>query len=85
MVGGVAAGIARQLKVDPVLVRLGFVVLGLLNGFGVLLYLIMWLIIPSDVSVTPGPRQQVRENVAEMRDVAEDLVRRVRSLFAPHS
>ena len=81
MIAGVASGIAAQLNIDPVLVRLGFVVLGLLNGFGIILYAIMWLLIPSDHSVTPGPREQVRENAHEMRDAAENLVRRVRGLF----
>jgi phage shock protein PspC (stress-responsive transcriptional regulator) len=85
MVAGVAAGIAARLNVDPVLVRLGFVVLSFLNGFGLVLYLVMWLLIPSDVSVTPGPREQVRENMGEMRDAAEGLVQRVRSLIAPNS
>ncbi len=81
MIAGVASGIAAQLNIDPVLVRLAFVVLGLLNGFGIILYVIMWLLIPSDRSVTPGPREQVRENANEMRDAAEDLVRRIRGIF----
>ena len=35
----------------------------------------------TEISVTPGPREQVRENANEMRDAAEDLVRRIRGIF----
>lgn len=45
-IGGVAAGIARRLGLDPLVVRAGFVLLGLVFGFGLLLYLVGWLLIP---------------------------------------
>ncbi len=46
--GGVCGGLAEYLELDAVLVRVGFVALGLLSGVfgGILLYLFAWLIIP---------------------------------------
>jgi phage shock protein PspC (stress-responsive transcriptional regulator) len=81
MVAGVAGGIAAMLNIDPVIVRLGFLALTLLNGFGAVIYLLMWVIVPMDGSLAPTPRDQVRENVTEMRDAAEGVVQRVRSFF----
>jgi phage shock protein C len=46
MVAGVAAGLAEYFNVDPALVRLLFVVLALTGGHGLLLYLILWAILP---------------------------------------
>ncbi len=47
MLGGVASGIAHYLRVDPVLVRLAFVLLTLLMfGSGILVYLILWVVMP---------------------------------------
>jgi phage shock protein C len=46
MLGGVAAGFAEYLDVDPVLVRLGFVLLAFVNGLGVLFYGVCWLLMP---------------------------------------
>lgn len=46
ILGGVAAGIARYFGVDPILIRLGFVLLTIAGGSGVLIYLIAWVIIP---------------------------------------
>lgn len=48
VLGGVAAGIARSLGIDPILVRVAFVVLAIFGGSGILLYLAGWLFIPED-------------------------------------
>lgn len=48
VLGGVCGGIARRFDMDPVVVRVVFVVLALLWGFGILLYLAMWVIVPGD-------------------------------------
>ncbi len=55
MVGGVAAGFAEYLEVDPVLVRLGFVLLAFVNGLGVLFYLACWLVMPRREAVATAP------------------------------
>ncbi len=49
-VAGVAGGLARHLDVDPVLLRVGFVVLILFGGAGLLLYLAGWLLLPEEGS-----------------------------------
>jgi len=46
MVAGVCAGLAEYFNVDPVLVRLVFVLLALAGGPGVLLYIVLWFIMP---------------------------------------
>ncbi len=46
MVAGVSAGIGRRYGIDPVLVRIGFVVTTFYGGVGVLLYLLGWLLLP---------------------------------------
>lgn len=48
VLGGVAAGFARWLGIDPVIVRVVLVVLAVFGGSGLLLYLIGWLFIPEE-------------------------------------
>jgi len=48
MLGGVAAGLADYFDVDPVLVRVGFVVLAFVGGLAVPLYLAGWALIPDE-------------------------------------
>ena len=47
ILGGVAAGIARSLDVDPLVVRVTLAVLGLF-GVGVVLYVALWLLLPDE-------------------------------------
>lgn len=46
VLAGVAGGLGEYFDLDPVWFRIGFVVLALGGGSGVLIYLLMWLVIP---------------------------------------
>lgn len=46
ILGGVCGGIAEHLGIDPVIVRLLWIIASFAWGFGVILYLICWIIIP---------------------------------------
>ena len=48
MLGGVAAGLADFFDVDPVLIRIGFIVLTFVGGLAVPLYLAGWALIPDE-------------------------------------
>jgi phage shock protein PspC (stress-responsive transcriptional regulator) len=48
MVAGVAAGVARYLDVDVVVVRIALVALTLMAGIGVPLYVAAWLLVPDE-------------------------------------
>jgi phage shock protein PspC (stress-responsive transcriptional regulator) len=50
MLAGVAAGVGRSLGIDPVVVRVAFLVLTLAGGAGVPLYVAGWLLIPDEES-----------------------------------
>jgi phage shock protein PspC (stress-responsive transcriptional regulator) len=50
LIGGVAAGLAQHFDLDAAVVRLGFVLLTILGGFGVPLYVAAWLLIPEEGS-----------------------------------
>lgn len=47
-IAGVAGGIGRALRVDPVLIRVTFAVLTIFGGAGIALYALCWLLLPSD-------------------------------------
>lgn len=54
MIAGVCGGLAEYLAIDPTLVRVVWVLISLLAGVGVLLYLILWVIMPLDLPAAPG-------------------------------
>ncbi len=49
-VAGVAGGLARHLDIDPLIVRVAFVVLTFFGGAGLLLYIACWLLVPEEGS-----------------------------------
>jgi phage shock protein PspC (stress-responsive transcriptional regulator) len=48
MVGGVCGGLGRYFDVNPAFYRVGFVILALLGGAGILIYLAALLVLPND-------------------------------------
>jgi phage shock protein PspC (stress-responsive transcriptional regulator) len=46
ILGGVCAGFANYFGVDPVLIRLAFILMVVLNGFGLVAYVVGWVIMP---------------------------------------
>lgn len=48
MVAGVCTGLGRSLGVDPVILRIAFVLLALAGGSGILLYLILAAVMPKE-------------------------------------
>lgn len=62
MIGGVAAGLGRYFDLNPTVFRLGFVVLTLLGGAGVLVYIAAFLVMPAE-----GEDASVAERVLAAR------------------
>lgn len=54
MLGGVCSGLAEYFKIDPVLVRLAFILFTLHGGSGLLLYLVLLIVMPLDTEVMAG-------------------------------
>jgi phage shock protein C len=77
-VAGVAGGLARYFEIDPTFVRLAFVVLALLNGIGVLFYLVLWLVIPDEQSRELSGEAAVRANIDDMKAQAQRLTGNLR-------
>jgi len=48
VIGGVCSGLGRYLGIDPVLLRVAFVVLAIAGGGGVILYIVGWILIPEE-------------------------------------
>ncbi|MCA9649853.1 MAG: PspC domain-containing protein [Myxococcales bacterium] len=53
---GVCGGLGEQLGIDPFLVRIGFVLLALAGGPGLLAYAILTLLMPPPRALPGGPR-----------------------------
>lgn len=77
MLGGVCGGLAHYLGVDPTLVRLVAVLLAMSSGIGLVLYIVLWIIVPlnplgADVSLSRAPAS-ADEIAQRARTLGDDL------------
>ncbi len=64
---GVAQGLATHLAVKPLYVRIAFAVLTIFNGFGIVVYLALWAVVPQEPvlpGAEPGRRRGVERGTA---------------------
>jgi phage shock protein C len=66
MLGGVCAGLGRYFKLDPVFVRLGFVLLTIHGGVGPLIYIALMIVMPLETSVS-ATESQIEIEIQEER------------------
>ncbi len=69
--GGVASGIAKYFGVDVAVVRILFLVSIFLGGFGILLYIVLWIAVPEAVTLTE--RMQMQGNPVTLAGIEQTL------------
>jgi len=76
MVAGICGGIAAAVGVNSTVVRLLWVGLTLLGAVGLLLYLVLWIAVPTESGLHEPRGQVARRGLAEIREQLEALGRR---------
>ena len=67
MLGGVCGGLGKYFDIDPTLVRLFFVLIFFGYGSGMLIYLLLWIIMPSELIA------KTRQGASEKSNEEENL------------
>lgn len=78
ILGGVSGGLGEYFKIDPNIIRLIFVLLTVFGGSGVIIYIILWIILPSQSQTTLG-KDHLKENIAEMKEKAKEFAHDIRN------
>ncbi|MCU0679216.1 MAG: PspC domain-containing protein, partial [Planctomycetes bacterium] len=69
VIAGVCSGLAVYFGVDPLIIRLIFIVLALANGLGILIYIIFWLIVSK--AATSVEKLEMRGAPANLKKIEE--------------
>lgn len=80
-VGGVCAGLSDYFGVRPALLRFIFVLMAL-NGPGVLIYIILWIILPQKDTPRRPVQRVIQDNVRQVQSEARSLGRDLSSFFS---
>ena len=70
-IAGVCASVAHNLQISVTAVRAGFLLLTLLHGLGILLYAILWFVLPDG----PGGRSGLDRALDAVRSLGGDRAR----------
>jgi len=92
LLGGVCSGLGAYVNLDPVIVRVIFVI-ATLSGISILIYLIMWIVIPPALTTAEKLEMQgdpvnidniektIRKEMAHLKDKLNDLSDKARNTF----
>jgi phage shock protein C len=72
-VAGVCGGLGEYLHVDPLILRILFVLLALFQGVGFIVYLVLWLFTPTASAAALSQEEIMRHNLSEMGERARHL------------
>jgi phage shock protein PspC (stress-responsive transcriptional regulator) len=70
-IGGVAAGLGAYFDIDPLWIRLAFVALLFLHGLGILIYGILWIVVPK--ARTTNEKLQMRGIPVNLTTIKESV------------
>lgn len=77
VLAGVAGGLGEYFNLDPILIRLLFLLV-FLSGPGLIIYLVLWAIIPNKSKLNQTSNEALKENVDEIKVKARALAENVR-------
>ncbi|HHX43540.1 MAG TPA: PspC domain-containing protein [Chloroflexi bacterium] len=84
VIAGVCGGLGAYLRIDPLILRILFVVLAMVNGIGLFVYLVLWIVVPSSDAVQAQQDEMIRHNVNEIGARARAFGQEARSAFQSH-
>ncbi len=73
VLGGVCAGLGNFLGIDPILIRIFFIVWTVLGEFSVLIYILLWVIVPSDTSSDADGTFQINDLGARFHQMGREI------------
>ncbi|TMD90217.1 MAG: PspC domain-containing protein [Chloroflexi bacterium] len=76
ILGGVCAGLAEGFRLDPLWLRIAFLVLVFIQGVGIFIYVVLWLVMPERIE-GGGERNGFNAMSADLRRVWGELVQQL--------
>jgi phage shock protein PspC (stress-responsive transcriptional regulator) len=86
IIGGVCGGLGAYFNIDPVWIRLALLLLFFLKGFGLLLYLILWAVVPA--ARTTAQKLQMKGRPVTVENIQDSVKRefnKVKDNFSRYS
>ena len=73
MVAGVCGGLGEYLGIDPTFIRIFFLLLVFGEGAGILIYFVLWILLPAQGMSGTEPGSTIQQNAEEISTRAREL------------
>ena len=73
VIAGVCGGLAEYFGIEAVIIRILLVAITLFGGSGLLLYIILWIVMPSSSATGKTSEEYIRDNVEELKERSSDI------------
>jgi len=73
VLAGVAGGLGEYFEIDPILIRLILVLATIFGGSGILIYIILWIIIPNENDINKDSKDTMKKNAEEFKTKAQNF------------
>lgn len=78
VIEGVCGGLAEYFEIDSVIVRLVFLISVFINGFGILLYIILMIVMPKhDIEEQSQPSKIINDNIQHIEEHVKDMIENI--------
>ncbi len=74
MLGGVCGGLGKYFDIDPTIVRLFFALLFFGYGAGGMIYLLLWIIMPSDATLQTSNKEVIKAQESDSTPIEGEVV-----------
>jgi phage shock protein C len=80
MIAGVCGGLSDYFKIDSSLIRIIFVLLAMSGGCGVLIYLILWLVVPKEKGIEKeiDREEKLEEFIEDVKGKAKSMAKEIK-------
>ncbi|MFN2105211.1 MAG: PspC domain-containing protein [Candidatus Promineifilaceae bacterium] len=77
IIAGVCGGLAEYLEIDPILVRLAFLVLFFASGIGFPIYIILWIVMPQGENNAIADSEVIQKNINDIGESVQSGIKRL--------
>lgn len=84
IIGGVCGGLGEYFNIDPNIIRLIFILLTVFGGSGIIIYVILWIILPRQSQTSSG-KDNMRENLQEVKEKVREFAHDIRDSVKGHN
>ena len=73
VIAGVSGGLAEYFNFDSTIIRILFVLLAIFGGSGFIIYIVLWLIVPSKSDISKNSADTIRSNLEDMKSKTQSF------------